>query len=90
MSILFLILRHFNILLQAKDLQSLGHNSSSISEMVGVPPFAVNKYLGQAKNFTMRRLKDALEFGAEIEEQIKTGKMIEKIGVELFIVTFSK
>jgi DNA polymerase-3 subunit delta len=90
LSILYLITRHFNILLQAKDLQALGYSSSSIGEMVGVPPFAVNKYLGQAKNFTVKRLKDALEFGADIEEQIKTGRMIEKIGVELFIITFSK
>ena len=90
LSILFLITRHFNILMQTKNLQSLGYNTSSVSEMVGIPPFAVNKYLGQAKNFTMKCLKDALEFGADIEEQIKTGKMIEKIGVEMFIVTFSK
>lgn len=90
MSILFLITRHFNILLQAKDLQALGFSSASISEKVGIPPFAVNKYLGQAKNFTVKRLKDALEFSADIEEQIKTGRMVEKIGVELFILTFSK
>lgn len=90
MSILYLITRHFNILLQAKNLQALGYNSSSISEMVGVPPFAVSKYLGQAKNFTVRRLKEALEFAADAEEQIKTGRMVEKIGVELLILTFSK
>ncbi|MDF2944331.1 MAG: hypothetical protein K0S01_3189 [Herbinix sp.] len=90
MSILFLITRHFNILLQAKDLQALGFNSATISEKVAIPPFAVNKYLGQAKNFTTKRLKEALEYGADIEEQVKTGRMVEKIGVELFIVTFSK
>ncbi len=90
MSILYLIIRHFNILLQTKNLQALGYNSSSISEKVGVPPFAVNKYIGQAKNFSITRLKEALEFGTEIEEQVKTGRMLEKIGVELFIVTFSK
>ncbi|HHV13089.1 MAG TPA: DNA polymerase III subunit delta [Clostridiales bacterium] len=90
MSILFLITRHFNILMQAKNLQALGHNSPSISEIVGVPPFAVNKYLSQARNFSMKKLREALEFGADIEEQIKTGRMLEKIGVELFIVTFSK
>lgn len=90
MSILYLITRHFNILMQAKNLQSLGYNPSSMGEMIGVPPFAVNKYLGQAKNFSAQRLKDALEFGADIEEQVKTGRMVEKIGVELFIVTFSK
>ncbi len=90
LSILFLITRHFNILLQTKDLQALGYNQTSISEMVGVPSFAVNKYLSQTKNFTSKRLKEALEFGVDIEEQIKTGRMPEKIGVELFIVTFSK
>jgi DNA polymerase-3 subunit delta len=90
MTILYLITRHFNILLQAKNLQALGYPSSSISEMAGVPPFAVNKYLSQAKNFTTERLKEALEYGADIEEQVKTGRLLEKIGVELFIVTFSK
>ncbi|MGB4658005.1 MAG: DNA polymerase III subunit delta [Mobilitalea sp.] len=90
MSILYLITRHFNILLQTKDLQLHGFAGTGISEKVGIPPFAVSKYLGQAKNFTSKRLMEALEFGTLIEEQVKTGLMIEKIGVELFIVTFSK
>lgn len=90
MSILFLVTRHFNILLQIKNLQTLGHSSSSMSEIVGIPPFSVNKYLAQSRNFSSKRLKEALEFGTEVEEQVKTGRMIEKIGVELFIVTFSK
>ena len=90
MSILYLLIRHFNILLQSKDLQALGFQAPSISEKVGVPPFAVKKYLGQARNFSSKRLREALEFGAEIEEQVKTGRMLEKIAVELFIVNFSK
>lgn len=90
LSILFLITRHFNILLQVKNLQALGNNPASISEFVGVPSFAVGKYQAQARNFSSRRLKDALEYCADIEEQIKTGRMLEKIGVELLIVTFSK
>jgi DNA polymerase-3 subunit delta len=90
MSILFMITRHFNLLLQVKDLFAKGSSSQSISEKVGVPPFAAGKYISQSKNFTIKRLKDALEFGTEIEEQIKTGKLIEKVGVEIFIVTFSK
>lgn len=90
LSILFLITRHFNILLQVKNLQSRGYGTASISEMVGVPPFAVGKYIGQAKNFTINRLKEALEYSADMEEQIKTGLIHEKIGVEMFIITFSK
>lgn len=90
MSILYLIARHFNILLQVKNLQSRGVSSASISEMVGVPPFSVSKYLAQTKNFTVKQLKDALEFGADMEEQIKSGRILEKIGVEMLIITFSK
>jgi DNA polymerase-3 subunit delta len=77
-------------MLQIKDLQSRVNNSTSISELVGVPGFAVSKYSAQARNFSFKRLKDALEFSADIEQQIKTGTMDEKIGVELFIITFSK
>lgn len=89
MSILYLITRHFNILLQVKELTGKGQPSSAISEMVGVPPFATGKYISQSKNYTKQRLIEALEFGTEIEEQVKTGRMVEKIGVELFIITFS-
>ncbi|MDF2541158.1 MAG: hypothetical protein K0S47_876 [Herbinix sp.] len=90
MSILYLIIRHFNILLQVKELQKSSGNQNSISEKVGVPPFAVSKYIAQSKNFTTKRLKEALEYGTDIEEQVKTGRLVEKIGVELLIVSFSK
>lgn len=90
LSILFLITRHFNILLQVKDLQSRGISQASMSEKVGIPPFSVNKYSAQSKNFTIKRLKEALEFGTDMEEQIKTGRMLEKIGVEMLIINFSK
>lgn len=90
LSILFLIIRHFNILLQVKDLQSRNYDTSSISEQLGVPAFAVNKYGYQARNFSYKRLKEALEFGTDIEQQVKTGLVDERVGVELFIITFSK
>jgi len=89
LGILFMIIRHFNILLQVKDLHSRGY-SSSISEMVGIPVFTVSKYISQARNFTIRCLMDALEYGTDIEQQIKTGAIDERVGVELFIITFSK
>ena len=90
LSILFLITRHFNILLQTKELAGNGYNGSVIAQKVSVPPFAVNKYITQSKNFTMERLKEALETCATIEEEIKTGRMNETMGVELLIVTYSK
>ncbi|MDF2587708.1 MAG: polymerase delta subunit [Anaerocolumna sp.] len=89
MSILFLIARQFNILIQVKNLSSLKMDNNVISQKTGLMPFTINKYLSQAKNFTMETLKEALQSSADIEEQIKTGRLIDKIGVELLIVKYS-
>ncbi len=89
LSILFLITRQFNILIQVKDLAALGYNNAVISQKTGLMPFTIAKYFSQGKNFTMATLKEALQSCAEIEEQIKTGRMMDTIGVELLIVKYS-
>lgn len=88
MSILFLITRHFNILLQIKELT--GQNRNDVAKKVGVPPFAVQKYMTQAKNFTKNVLIAHLKDCAEIEAQVKTGLMGDQMAVELLIVKFSQ
>ncbi|KSV57978.1 DNA polymerase III subunit delta [Acetivibrio ethanolgignens] len=90
LSILFLLSRQFNILLQVKELSGHGYNNSIIASKVSLPPFAVNKYIAQAKNFSKTRLIEALEACASIEEQIKTGRLNETMGIELLIVSYSR
>lgn len=89
MSILFLVTRQFNILVQVKNLLSLGYHNDVISQKTGLMPFTINKYVNQSKNFTMETLVNALKSCADIEERIKTGRLIDKIGVELLIVKYS-
>lgn len=89
MSILFLITRHFNMLFQIKDLVRLGYQNSVMSQKTGLPPFAVGKYITQAKNFKADILKEAIETCVDIEEQVKTGRLIDTMGVELLIVKYS-
>ena len=88
MSILFLLTRHFNILLQIKELH--GQNRNDVARKVGVPPFAVQKYMSQAGNFTKQGLIAKLKDCAELETQVKTGLMGEQMAVELLIVKFSQ
>lgn len=88
MSILFLITRHFNILLQIKELT--GQNRNDVAKKVGVPPFTVQKYMTQAKNFTKNVLIANLKDCAEMEAQVKTGLMGDQMAVELLIVKFSQ
>lgn len=89
MTILYLITRQFNILLQVKELSAMNFDKNTIASKAGIPPFAVQKSVAQAKNFTKSTLKEALEFSADVEEQVKTGRLSEKLGVELLIVKYS-
>jgi len=88
MSILFLITRHFNILLQMKELYH--QPKAEISKKVGVPPFAVGKYSAQAGNFKKASLIEGLQMCVSMEEQVKKGIMSDQMAVELLIVRLSQ
>ncbi len=88
MSILFLMLRQFNILLQVRQLGADGMPGPAIAKKVGFPPFAAGKYLSQARAFTAERLRRAVEYGVETEEKVKTGQLNEQIGIELLLAQF--
>lgn len=89
MSILFLVIRHFTILNQLKDLSRLGLAAGEVASKVGIPPFTVRKYQSQVKNFKGKEIIRNLERCAQVEQEIKTGLLLDQIGVELLIVEFS-
>lgn len=89
MSILFLIIRHFTILNQLKDLSRLGLAAGEVASKVGIPPFTVRKYQSQVKNFKGKEIIRNLERCVQVEQEIKTGLLLDQIGVELLIVEFS-
>lgn len=90
MSILFLITRHFNILLQMKEAQHLRLDDKTAAANASVPPFTVRKYRGQAKNFSEEQLKEILEECLRLENDVKVGKMNEQIAVELLLTGVKK
>lgn len=86
MTILYLLNRQINLLLITKDLIEKGKDNKTLAEKLGVPPFAVNKYTQQSKNFSKTILMKALTLGTELEEEVKTGRLIDQIAVELMII----
>ena len=89
MRILFLLCRQFKQLLEVKDMDKQGYGRKEIAEKVGLSPFVVGKYQTQAKRFTGKALRDILQDALETEESIKTGKLTDLLGVELFVVKYS-
>lgn len=89
MRILFLIGRQFNILLMVKEMKKKGYDNKTIASKAGIPPFTVGKYAAQASKFKTKDLKQALNECVEADEAVKTGRMNDKMSVELLIVKYS-
>lgn len=89
MRIMYLITRQFNMMLQVKELVDQRYDNANISKKMGVANFLVGKYIAQAKSFTIEEIKSALEDCAETEEAVKTGRLEDKMGVELIIIRYS-
>lgn len=89
MRILFLLTRQFKLLLEVKAMTKRGYDRKDIAAQVGVPPFAVGKYQEQAKAFSETRLRGIIEESVDTEECVKTGRLTDMLGVELFIMKYS-
>ncbi len=87
MRILFLIARQCNMLLQVKELKNRGFDNRAIGSKIGVPPFIAGKYLSQASRFRSSVLRRAVEKSVEAEEAVKTGRMDDRMSVEILILS---
>ena len=89
MKILYWITRQFNQLYQIKELQSKGYPDHIIAERMGVRDFIVRKNKTLCQAFSLAELRRAVEICVEREEEVKTGRLNDRMAVELLIVRFS-
>lgn len=85
MRILFLIARQFNQLLQIKELTAAEKDKGAIASALKVPPFAVGKLTAQARAFTRDQILSWVTLCVETEEAVKTGRLSDRLAVELLI-----
>lgn len=90
MRILFLIARQFNQMLQLKDLREQGLDSGTIASRAGVAPFIAKRSLAQAGRFEKDELRQAVEDCVAAEEAVKTGRLGDRLAVEMLIVQYSQ
>lgn len=86
MRILYLLVRQFKLLMEVKDLLRRGFDKSQIAKEAKLHPFVAGKYMQQCRAFSTEELKGILEEAADTEEQVKTGRLNDRMSVELFIV----
>lgn len=85
MRILFLIARQFNQILQVKELMAQGMDRGSIASKLKMQPFVVGKVMPQAKSFSREQILSYVDLCVEAEEAVKTGRLNERLAVELLI-----
>lgn len=89
MRILFLIARQFNQMLQIKDLREQGFDSASIAQKTGMAPFVVKRGLAQSEQFSKTMLKQIVEDCVNAEADVKSGRLDDRLAVEMLIVQCS-
>lgn len=88
MSILYLLSRHFHILLQVREMAGRAEKAE-IAKKAGIPPFTVGKYQSQCRRFSSETLRSMLDACIDTEYQFKRGNISDQLGVELLLVSFA-
>lgn len=89
MRILFLIVRQYRILLVMKNMRSLRKTDQQIAQSAGIPLFSVRRYESQLREYDQTALEECVKQCVQVEEEIKTGRIGDQMGVELLIVGLS-
>ena len=90
MRILYLIARQYNQLLTVRELMDEGNSAGAIVQRTGMRDFVVRRNMNRAKSFSVQRLRDNVAKCIEMEESVKTGRIGDRLSVELLLVQFSE
>ena len=86
MHILYLITRQYRILSVIYDMKKERKPDAQIASVAGLPRFAIRKYDGQLRNYTARRLSQALKLCVAAEQNIKEGKISDQLALETLVI----
>jgi len=75
MKIIFMIVRHFRILIQVKDLMDRKNSKSEIIGKIKEHPYTISTAMQQSPNFSLDTLRKIYEALLQIDIGIKTGKI---------------
>ncbi len=87
MRILYLLTREFRVLLLVEEGRSRGRSESEIAKDAGIPPFAVKKYRAVLARYSAEDLTSILAALVRTEEDIKNGRITDRLAVELILAT---
>ncbi len=88
--ILAMLVRQFNILLRIRSLMDDGISGSAMASYISLHPYVLKKSREQARRFRQATLLSALKDCGQTEQDIKTGLLPDRMGVEMLIIKYSR
>ena len=82
--IISLIGREYRLILEAKEMTN--SRERDIERQLGVPPFALKRYVSIGKSFSREALLLLIRKCREIDYEVKSGKISDRLGVELLLM----
>jgi DNA polymerase-3 subunit delta len=86
LSLLGMITRQFRLLLQAKEMLTDNATSNEIAQTLKVHEFVARKLTNQCRNFDLHLLEAIYRKLAEVDENIKTGKIEAETALDTLVV----
>lgn len=84
--IIILLANQFRMMYQAKQLLKKGYSEKDIATTLKVHPYRIKLALEKSRGFQEEVLLQYLEHLAQLDYQIKSGRIDKNIGLELFIL----
>ena len=81
----FILIDQFNQILQVKELMGQGMDKSTIASRMKLQPFVAGKIMLQAKTFSREQILSYVNLCVDAEESVKTGRLTDRLAVELLI-----
>lgn len=89
MRILFNLTHHFKSLMELSAMKDMDYSYKELAGLCGIMEFAVKKNKTQASSYSYEELRQMVDLCQMTDQNIRTGKVSDVVGVELLIVEFS-
>lgn len=88
--IMALIVRQLRIMIQVKELTDRSFSQQQAASQLGLHPYAVKMAYEQARDYDVNMLTQWIAEAAELDFEIKSGRVEKTLGLELFMMRMSK
>ncbi len=85
MGVMAMIVRHFRLLIQARDLRERGENAATVARLLNQHPFVAQKLYDQSANFTLKQLEQVYRYLLDLDVAIKTGEIPPEAALDLLV-----